>query len=109
MLPYGRRSPVPMVFAIPDPHIERWLLLDGAAFKAVFGAGCRAPDRKCSRDRYKRQLFESIRNAGNEVPVGGMEYAEEIVRHMDIARAADADKSFHRFISDLRSAFKRLR
>ena len=29
------RTP-PVVLAIPDPHIERWLLLDGAAFKAVF-------------------------------------------------------------------------
>ena len=29
--------PAPIVHAIPDPHIERWLLLDGAAFKAVFG------------------------------------------------------------------------
>ena len=30
----------PVVLAIPDPHIERWLLLDGAAFKSVFGKGC---------------------------------------------------------------------
>ena len=29
--------PVSIILAIPDPHIERWLLLDGAAFKAVFG------------------------------------------------------------------------
>lgn len=26
-----------LVYAIPDPHIERWLLLDSAAFKAVLG------------------------------------------------------------------------
>jgi len=33
------RVPAPLVLAVPDPHIERWLLLDGAAFKAVFGRG----------------------------------------------------------------------
>jgi len=32
------------VFAIPDPHIERWLLLDSAAFKGVIGKGCSLPD-----------------------------------------------------------------
>ncbi len=33
-----------VIIAIPEPHIERWLLLDSAAFKAVFGKGCPAPD-----------------------------------------------------------------
>ena len=47
----------PMILAIPDPHIERWLLLDGAAFKAVFGKGCDAPDQKCDRGRYKQRLM----------------------------------------------------
>lgn len=42
-----RDDPAPMILAIPDPHLERWLLLDGAAFKAVFGKGCDAPDQKC--------------------------------------------------------------
>lgn len=43
------KSPVPVVLAIPDPHVERWLLLDGAAFKKVLGRGCDKPDLKCSR------------------------------------------------------------
>ena len=59
------RTP-PTVLAIPDPHVERWLLLDGAAFKTVLGRGCRAPDRKCDRDRYKQRLVEAIRAAGVE-------------------------------------------
>ena len=52
-------APAPMILAIPDPHIERWLLLDGAAFKAVFGRGCDAPDQKCDRGRYKQRLIEA--------------------------------------------------
>ena len=50
-------SPASIIHAIPDPHIERWLLLDSAAFKAVFGRGCDAPDRKCDRYRYKQASF----------------------------------------------------
>lgn len=33
-----------VVCAIPDPHIERWLLIDSTAFKNVVGKGCQAPD-----------------------------------------------------------------
>jgi hypothetical protein len=37
-------------FAIPDPHIERWMLVDPVAFKAVFGRGCTLPTVKCAKD-----------------------------------------------------------
>ena len=70
--------------AIPDPHIERWLLLDSAAFKSVLGKGCKAPDQKCSRDRYKHLLLEAMQNAGVLPPLGGVEYAEEIINAMDL-------------------------
>ncbi len=56
-------APAPIIFAIPDPHIERWLLLDSAAFKVVFGKGCDAPDQKCERDLYKQQLIRAIQSA----------------------------------------------
>jgi hypothetical protein len=65
----------PINVAVPDPHIERWLLLDGAAFKAVFGEGCDAPDLKCSRDRYKSRLIEAIRGTGVTPNLGGLEFA----------------------------------
>lgn len=96
----------PMVLAIPDPHIERWLLLDGAAFRTVFGRGCDAPDRKCDRGRYKHQLFQAVNATGVAPQLGGIEYAEEIIRHMDIEGAARADPSFRRFVNDLRRVFQ---
>jgi hypothetical protein len=98
----------PMVLAVPDPHVERWLLLDGAAFRAVFGRGCDAPDQKCSRDRYKQLLINAIVAAGVTPSLGGIEFAEDIVRQMDIDRAAQADRSFQRFINGLRDALRRL-
>ena len=99
-------APAPVILAIPDPHIERWLLLDGAAFKAVFGTGCDAPDQKCDRGRYKQQLIEAIHTAGTTPLLGGIEYAEDIVKEMNIDRASRLDRSFKRFVEDLRDAFQ---
>ena len=98
----------PVVLAIPDPHIERWLLLDGGAFKSVFGKGCDAPDQKCDRGRYKHQLFEAIHASGTMPRLGGVEFAEDIVQHMDIEGAARADPSFRRFVHELRRIFRQL-
>ena len=98
-------SPAPIIHAIPDPHIERWLLLDGAAFKAVFGRGCDAPDQKCDRYRYKQRLVHAIFDAGITPNLGGMEFAADIVQHMDMERTEQADDSFGRFVGSVRTAF----
>ena len=98
--------PAPLIVAVPDPHIERWLLLDGAAFREVFGRGCRAPDQKCSRDRYRQKLTDAIHQAGVEPILGGIEYAADIVRHMDLDRAARADTSLKRFLDHLSAIFR---
>jgi hypothetical protein len=76
----NNKPPAPVVLAIPDPHVERWLLLDGAAFKALFGRGCDAPDQKCDRDRYKHRLIEEIRAADVVPAFGGIEFADDIVQ-----------------------------
>ena len=102
-------APAPIVRAIPDPHIERWLLLDGAAFKRVFGRGCEAPDSKCERDRYKRLLNEAIHAAGVASSLGGMEFAEDVAHEIDLARAARADRSFARFVDALDAVFREWR
>ena len=98
--------PAPLIVAVPDPHIERWLLLDGAAFREVFGRGCRAPDQKCSRDRYRQKLTDAIHQAGVEPILGGIEYAADLVRHMDLGRAARADTSLQRFLDQLSAIFR---
>ena len=95
-----------MVLAIPDPHVERWLLLDGAAFKTAVGHGCDAPDQKCDRGRYKKRLIDAVRDAGVTPILGGLEYAEDIVSAMDVSRAAQADRSFARFVDGLAGVFR---
>ncbi len=94
-------TPAPMVRAIPDPHIERWLLLDSAAFKSALGRGCDAPDLKCERGRYKQLLRQAVRDAGIEPSLGGIEFAGDIIAAMDMGRATSADRSFQRFTEEL--------
>lgn len=96
----------PIVLAIPDPHIERWLLLDGSAFRRVLGQGCDAPDQKCSRNLYKERLTDAVLAAGTEPLLGGIEFAEDIVRAMDLDRAKRADDSLRHFLDNLGAQFR---
>lgn len=94
-----------LVVAVADPHIERWFLADGAAFKLVLGHGCPAPDQKCEKDRYKSLLTQAIREAGVEPLLGGIAYAEDLAKVVDLRRAAETDPAFGRFVSALRTKF----
>lgn len=98
-----------VVCALPDPHIERWLLIDSAAFKSVLGVGCQAPDQKCERDRYKRILREAVRQAGISPSLGGIEYAEDIVNAMDLDRSGRDDPSLGHFLDELRPIIREWR
>jgi hypothetical protein len=91
------------VCAIPDPHIERWMLLDSKAFKTVFGRGCDAPDQKCDKGRYKMLLAQAMVTAGVTPLLGGAEYAADIAAAMDLDHAAQLDPSFQHFLRDLRA------
>ncbi len=101
-----KRVDVHTVCAVPDPHIERWLLVDSAAFKSVFGRGCAAPDRKCERARYKKMLIDAIRSSGVTPSLGGIEFADDIVAALDLDRAAAADDSLRSVIEELRRVFQ---
>jgi hypothetical protein len=95
--------PGPRALAVPDPHIERWLLLDAAAFKQVVGKGCSAPDAKCEKDRYKKLLAQALREAGLKPLIGGIEHAEDLIKAMNLSRAESADASVGHFLKDLRA------
>ena len=86
---------------IPDPHVERWLLLDSRAFKSILGRGCHAPDAKCERHRYKKLLREAVAKAGVTPQLGGLEYAEDLVLNMDRDKVARSDTSFGKAVSGI--------
>lgn len=95
-----------VIYATPDPHVERWLLLDGAAFKSVYGRGCDAPDQKCDRHRYKRNLAEAILSSGNIPELGGFGLAREVVQELDIERTSRLDRSFKRFVDSYQAVLR---
>jgi hypothetical protein len=96
-------------YAIPEPHIERWMLADPPAFQTVFGRGCTLPAVKCAKGEYKRLLRDEIRQSGIEAPLGGEEFAEDIVGVMDLAQVEAREPSLGLFLKSLRALFNRWR
>ncbi|MGQ0663770.1 MAG: hypothetical protein ACT4P2_09320 [Pseudomonadota bacterium] len=96
------------VAACPDPHIERWFLADPGSFGAVVGCFPRIAKRKCVRDYYKEALVRGVRGGGNPSTLGGLEFAEELVQHMDLHRAGRNVPSLGHFIDDLKVSLRTL-
>ena len=97
-----------LIPVVPDPHIERWLLVDTSAFATAVGGGCDAPDMKCDRDRYKNLLGECVHAAGITPMIGGIEHAPEIVAAIDLKRAFTLDASLGRAIQDIRRGLQHI-
>lgn len=98
-----------LIYAIPDPHIERWLLLDSSAFKTVLGKGCSAPVQKCQRDLYKRLLGDAIRHAAGNTTFSSIEYVADLVNAMNLDYLERAEESLGRLLKDLRRMFQEWR
>lgn len=103
-----------IAFAVPEPYIERWYLLDPRAFKEGTGA-TRSPTlpptpRKCKKGgHYKALLSKALRDGGVSSLLGGPEFAERIVENIDLDMLARQNAGFAEFLKGLRSLFKRLR
>ena len=100
-----------ILYAIPDPHIERWYLMDQRAFNTAVEAGS-APEisaYKCKKDYYKEVLRRALREAGVESLLGGPEYAEMIVANMNFQQIAQENAGFGHFVDDLRRVFRAFR
>ncbi len=95
-----------VIAACPDPHIERWFLADAESFYKVVGHRPVVGRKKCVRDHYKQLLRRAIRDGGNPTPLGGIEFAKELVDQMDIYRAGKADRSLKAFVEDLRAKLR---
>lgn len=89
-----------IVYAVPDPHIEHWLMIDSVAFKKVFGKGCTSLKLKCERRKYKQAYIKAMQAADHK-PLTSIDFAEEIIDAMNIP-AMPADPSFKAFVTDLR-------
>ncbi len=94
------------IVAVPDPHIEAWYLADPISIQAIGGSQnlIQTPQGDSEKDRYKRELSRAFPYA----PLGGIEYADEIVMNMDLYCAGRNVSSLRHFIDDLRSTLTHL-
>lgn len=89
--------------ACPDPHIERWFFADPGGFEQIVGRCPRLRRRKCGRDVYKNLLRTTIIENDHIPTLGGIEFAEELVDHMDLYRASRNEPSLRDFLANLRA------
>ncbi|MCX5682481.1 MAG: hypothetical protein NT049_02195 [Planctomycetota bacterium] len=92
--------------ACPDPHVERWYVADPASFKQIVGAAPRCAKKKCQRNYYKNILARTVVEAGQVPTLGGIEFAGDLVKAMDLDRASDAERSLKAFLDDMRLRLK---
>ena len=87
--PYGE-----VITAIPDPHVERWYLLDLSALGKAAGTpiATTVPAYKCEKNHYKTLLRQAFIGSNIAPPLGGLEYGPLVAEHMDLFAAA---KQYH--------------
>jgi hypothetical protein len=92
------------ILAIPDPHIERWYLIDSSALSYAVGCpvGNYSPKQKCDKGHYKNLLREAIQSVGVEPLQGGAEYGSEVGTNIDIFKASREDSGFKFFIQQVK-------
>lgn len=95
------------VVACPDPHVERWFFADPEAFVRVIGVDQQPGQRKCERGRYKSMLRDAVSRAGHFPTLGGLEFAQDLVRELDLHRASRNEPSLGALIDGLRAFAQR--
>ncbi|MDI6755449.1 MAG: DUF4276 family protein [Thermodesulfobacteriota bacterium] len=99
-----------IIYAVPDPHIERWYIIDQRAFKDGVGLnkGPDLPPYKCKKEHYKQVLNRALRESKVNSLLGGVEYAEKIIDNIEnLDLLAKQNAGFQNFVEDLRSAFRK--
>lgn len=98
-----------IIYAVPDPHIERWYIMDQRAFKEGVGLnkGPDLPPYKCKKEHYKQVINRALRESEVSSLLGGVEYAERIVENIsDLDSLGKQNAGFQNFVGDLRRAFR---
>lgn len=104
-------QPDRIVYAIPDPLIERWYLADPSALAITLGSQeVSTPSPACKeRQIYKDLIVQSIRSTGIEPQYRGAEYGERVVENMDLYKAGKNDASLKHFLEELAAVLKQLK
>lgn len=94
-----------VITAVPDPHVERWYLLDSRALAQAAGVPIQAvtPTVKCDKHHYKKLLNKAFTDQNLFPPLGGAEYGPLVATIMDLYAAGTADHSLRDFVDQVRS------
>ena len=99
-----------VVYAVPDPHIERWYIMDQRAFKNGVGLD-RAPEMppyKCKKAYYKQVLNKALKDSNVNSLLGGVEFAEKIVDQIEnLESFARQNSGCQAFIENLGNFLRR--
>lgn len=93
----------------PEPHVEKWYLNDLDAYHSVVGHRPSVQQAKCEKGYYKQILRSSIRKASQPVTSTIEEFADEIIKAMDLFRAGKNDSSFKHFVEEIRDNLKQIK
>lgn len=86
--------------AIPDPHIEAWLLLDDGAVKRILGIDGSRP--LLHDDLPPKNRLTALYNEATNYSKSQNDLRLEIARAMDIDMCARKDQRFADFLQDIR-------
>lgn len=106
LLQASAKAPYPLVIpAIPDPHIERWYLLDSQALANAANVPVQAvpPNAKCDKGHYKKLLKDAFARQNLFPPLGGTEYGPLVAKTMDLYAAGILDHALRDFVDQVRS------
>lgn len=94
-----------VITAIPDPHIERWYLLDSQALANAANVPVQAvpPNTKCDKGHYKKLLRDAFARQNLFPPLGGAEYGPLVAQTMDLYAAGTLDHALRDFVDQVRS------
>ena len=100
-----------VIYAVPDPHIERWYLMDQRALKLGIGLdkAPSSPSHECKRGRshYKQILRQALKDSNISSLLGGAEYAERFVDNIEnLESLGRQNAGFQAFLQKLRGMLR---
>ncbi len=98
-----------VIAAVPDPHVERWYLLDLPALENAAGVklSVQHVPEKCEKDFYKKLLRQAFEGTEIAPPLGGIEYGERVALEMNLYNASKQDHGLGDFVGCLRAWLRR--
>jgi hypothetical protein len=100
-----------VVCIAPEPHIERWYLIDKETLQELLQSSTAIPlpPTNGRKDQFKQALAQAVVSAGVDAPFEGIEYGEELAERMNLVRAGSRADDFSMAVDDLMGELSAIR